>query len=161
MLEFKEIFEKEDLLIVEKLANEILHDTYDGLMPTFHIDFLIQSSHTEKVIHEQIKKENHEFYLLSWEGKNIGYLGIEYTKKKIMLSKLYVLKAYQGKGIGKKVLYFVENKVEDSVNLIVQKQNENAYQFYLKNGYSVVREFNNTFENGHTLQGYLMSKKKK
>lgn len=78
-----------------------------------------------------------------------------------MLSKLYVLKAYQGKGIGKKALSFVENKAEDSVNLIVQKQNENAYQFYLKNGYSVVREFNNTFENGHTLQGYLMSKKKK
>lgn len=159
MLEFKKIVEKDDLEIVEKLANEILHDTYLGLMPTFHIDFLIQNYHTAKVIYEQIQHGNYVFYLILWEDKIVGYLGIQYTKTKIMLSKLYVLKAYQGKGIGKKALTFVEKKTTHSVNLIVQKQNKSAYQFYLKNAYQLVKEFNNTFDNGHTLQGYLMTKK--
>ncbi len=53
----------------------------------------------------------------------------------------------------------VEEQTENTIELIVQRENQMAVRFYEKYGYKIKEVISHTFENSHTLLGYLMYKK--
>ncbi len=54
---------------------------------------------------------------------------------------LFVCPSARGKGIGKKLLTFLLNKLSGNVNLFVAKSNNPAKQLYVKHGFKVTNEF--------------------
>ncbi len=92
----------------------------------------------------------------------MGYLGIQRQDEKLILSKLYILKSFHGKKIGKSALEFVnrfaiENKFE-KIELMVNRQNQNTVDIYLKNGFETTESIVNSFPNGHSVEDYKMKK---
>lgn len=105
---------------------------------------------------EQISRElenlNSEFYFLKNHDETVGYIKIntgaaqnEYQEKAGMeLERIYVLPAYQGKGLGKlaleKVIDIASAKGKSYVWLGVWDQNTGAIDFYKRHGFEIVGE---------------------
>ncbi|WP_109300005.1 GNAT family N-acetyltransferase [Aquimarina sp. AU474] len=162
MIEIKKANNSTEFKIIEALANKILHEVYDPIIPAEHTDYFITEFQTENAIENQIKNENFSYFLLNFDTKNVGYLGIQKLDKKLILSKLYILESFRGLKIGKKALEYVnafatDNGI-DKIELIVNRQNQNTIDIYLKNGFKIVESIVNSFPNGHSVEDYKMEK---
>ena len=162
MIEIKKVDKTTEFKIIEKLANEILHEVYDSIIPIEHTNYFLTKFQSKKAIEHQIENENFSYYLLNFDNKNVGYLGIQKLNKKLILSKLYILKSFRGLKIGKKALEYVHefavnNKIK-KIELIVNQQNQNTIDIYTKNGFKIVDSLVNSFPNGHSVEDYKMEK---
>jgi ribosomal protein S18 acetylase RimI-like enzyme len=162
MIEVKKADKTSDFKIIEKLANEILHEVYDPIIPAEHTDYFLTEFQSVNAIDNQIKNEQFNYFLLNFDGKNVGYLGIQKLNKKLILSKLYILESFRGKKIGKNALEFVnrfamKNGIK-TIELIVNRQNQNTIDIYIRNGFEIVDSIVNSFPNGHSVEDYKMEK---
>ena len=75
------------------------------------------------------------------EKKIIGFISYKIKNNEATIGLVAVLPNYQGKGIGKKLLQFVENELIKNdikvLNIPTQKENLEACSFYEKRGYKV------------------------
>jgi ribosomal protein S18 acetylase RimI-like enzyme len=162
MIEIKKADNSTDFKIIENLASTILHEVYDPVIPTEHTDYFLTEYQSKNAIEKQIKNENFNYFLLNFNTKNVGYLGIQKLNKKLILSKLYILKSFRGLKIGKTALEFVngfatDNRIE-KIELIVNQQNKNTIDIYHKNGFKIVESIINSFPNGYSVEDYKMEK---
>jgi GNAT superfamily N-acetyltransferase len=113
---------------------------------------------------EQFKK-GHAFYIASTQYEDgtieeIGFCSVsadaDHSHK---LNKLYVLPIAQGTGSGKallnKAIEVAKTAGSTSLFLQVNKHN-NAYTFYLKNGFEKEKEFKFDIGNGFYMDDYVM-----
>ena len=162
MINIKKASNKKEFIIIEKLAYEILHKVYDPIIPAEHTDYFLNKFQSPKAIENQIKNEGFAYYLLQYENKNTGYLGVQRLKKKLILSKLYILKSHRGLKIGKSALNFIHefskhHKLE-KIELIVNQENKNTINIYEREGYKIIDSIINSFPNGHSVQDFKMEK---
>ncbi len=162
MIEIKKADNSTEFKIIKKLATEILHEVYDPIIPTEHTDYFLTEFQSENAIGKQIKNENFSYFLLNFDTKNVGYLGVQKLNKKLILSKLYILESFRGVKIGKTALEYVNGFATDNgiekIELIVNQQNRNTIDIYLKNGFKIVESIINSFPNGHSVEDYKMEK---
>jgi len=147
---------------IEKLANAILHEVYDPIITAEHTNYFLSEFQSEKAIENQIKNENFSYFLLSFNAKNVGYIGLQNSDKKLILSKLYILKSFRGLQIGKTALAYVNqfalNHKFEKIKLIVNQQNLNPIRIYKKNGFKIIKAVTNYFPNGYAVEDYIMEK---
>jgi len=153
---------KNEFKIIEKLATEIMHQVYDPIIPAEHTDYFLTEFQSENAIENQIKNDNFSYYLLSFDAKNVGYLGIQKLDEILILSKLYILESFRGRKIGKTALEFVyrfaKEKRIKKIELIVNRENQNTIDIYKKNGFRIMESIVNSFPNGHSEEDYIMVK---
>lgn len=162
MIEINQANDTFEFKIIEKLATEILHEVYDPIIPAEHTEYFLTEFQSENAIENQIENENFSYFLLNYNTKNVGYLGIQKLNKKLNLSKLYILKSFRGLKIGKTALEYVNRFATESgiekIELIVNRQNQNTIEIYLKNEFKIVESIVNSFPNGHSVEDYKMEK---
>ncbi|WP_303316513.1 GNAT family N-acetyltransferase [Flavivirga abyssicola] len=162
MIEIKKAEDRSDYRIIKKLAAEILHEVYDPIIPAEHTDYFLTEFQSENAIANQIENEHFSYFLLKFDSKNVGYLGIQKLNEKLILSKLYILESFRGLKIGKTALEYVNRFATDKgiekIELIVNQQNQNTIDIYLKNGFKIVESIVNSFPNGHSVEDYKMEK---
>jgi diamine N-acetyltransferase len=146
---------------IEKLAREILPAHYGPYMPPDNILFFINKFQTVKAIQEQIQ-EGFEYYLLNDSVTDAGYLGIRIAENILTLSKFYILIQYRGKGIGSKVMDFVDERASAAnvvrIELIVNKLNLDTIKFYEKRRYTITESFVHNYYNEYSVEEYKMTK---
>lgn len=87
-----------------------------------------------------------ELYIATNEKEIIGFIASNITtdnKKKACIEELWLRPIYQGKGIGKSLVQFIEEKYKKKgVNIIrlVSKKNSKAFGFYKKIKYKEYKE---------------------
>lgn len=79
---------------------------------------------------EQIPKA--ETYVYEKNGAVAGFIGLNGN----YIEGLFVKKEYRSSGIGTMLLDFAK-QLKNSLNLSVYCKNKNAFDFYLKNGFSI------------------------
>jgi len=145
---------------IEKLANIILHEVYDSFIPSKYTDDFLKEFQSVKAIQYQISNEKFSYYLLTFNTKSIGYIGVKEANEKLILSKLYLLVSFRGLKIGKLAFEFVIELAKDNgftkIELIVKKQNNDAIAIYLKNGFKIIESITNTFPSGYFVEDYKM-----
>ena len=162
MIEIKTATKTSDHVIIERLAKEILHEVYDPILPTEHTDFFLNRFQSVQAIKNQINNKNYFYYLLNFNDKSVGYLGIQKLNNKLVLSKIYILKSYRGKKIGKAALEFVNkfaiNNNSEKIELTVNQQNLNTIDIYKRSGYKIRESVLNSFDDGYSVKDYIMEK---
>ncbi len=162
MIEIKKAENRSDYEIIENLATEILHEVYDPIIPAEHTKYFLTEFQSVNAIGNQIENENFSYFLLNFDTKNVGYLGIQKLNEKLILSKLYILESFRGLKIGKTALEYVNGFATDNgfekIELIVNQQNKNTINIYQKNGFKIVESIVNSFPNGHSVEDYKMEK---
>ena len=155
---------KEQLLIVRDLAHKIWPHTFEKILSTDQIEYMLDLMYNMASLEEQLQS-NRVFLLAEADNRFIGFASYELNSNdsnKTKIHKLYVLPETQGKGIGKKLIDYISEKANNNNNsiliLTVNKYNK-AKDFYLKNGFEITEEAIFDIGNSYIMDDYIMEKK--
>ena len=150
-----------ELPIVSALSRKIWPICYKDIISEEQIDYMLNKMYALEALQDNVQK-GHRFALIRIGGEAMGFCSVEvhFPDPGISkLHKLYVLPIAQGTGSGKALLNKAIEvaKTEKSASLFLQvnKQN-NAYTFYLKNGFVKEQEFKFDIGNGFYMDDYVM-----
>ncbi len=137
---------EEDLESLAKIKHEVWNSTYRGIYPDYMIDNFDFEKHISK-FKKILDNPDVFLFVVECEGKLIGYMdyGVpvrpfkDYQQE---IGLLYVLKEYQGKGIGKELFNLaykeIKEKGYDVFFISCNKYNVKAQGFYEKMGGEVI-----------------------
>jgi len=149
-----------DYMLIAKLAKIVWQDHYIPIIGEAQVTYMLKKFQSVEAIIKQIE-DGFEYYVLNFEDIPVGYFSIIKKGDALFLSKIYVLKEYRGKQIGKVAMQFIEDRAKalylNKIRLTVNKNN-NAKHFYERIGFinkgSIVMDIGN----GFVMDDYLMMK---
>jgi len=143
------------------LINEIWPEHYTPIIGETQVKYMLETYQSE----ERIIKEIHdgaEYYILSVNGTDAGYMALENKGNAMYLSKLYVVNRLRNQGLGKFMSEFAEKRTREEgltrIFLNVHKNNKNSIMAYEKMGYMKVREIIKDIGHGFVMDDYVMEK---
>jgi GNAT superfamily N-acetyltransferase len=164
-----------DRTLIRSISERTWPSTYGHIIAQEQIDFMLDWMYSDTSLEKQMNT-GCEFYIASIKKENeqwdaVGFCSVgpdeeeNYSTEKLedakahKLNKLYVLPAAQGTGAGKallnKAIDFAKAAGSSSIFLQVNKHN-NAYTFYLKQGFIKEAEFKFDIGNGFFMDDYVM-----
>lgn len=163
MIEFREI-STDEINEIQVLANSIWIPTFKSILSDEQITYMMEMMYSTDSLTEQINMLGHQFVILSFDKKNVGYTSYEINYNNTpttKIHKLYVSQDIQGKGLGSKAINYVAEQAlknkNDRLTLNVNRYNS-ALDFYLKNGFKIVKEENIKIGNQFLMEDYQMEK---
>ncbi len=160
----------EDRAFIRSVSERTWPSTYGHIISQEQIDFMLDWMYSDESLAAQFEK-GHQFYIASLNGDPIGFCSvsaetnevknevINEVAKQHKLNKLYVLPSAHGTGSGKALLHKAIEvaKAAGSTSLYLQvNKHNNAYTFYLKNGFIKESEFKFDIGNGFYMDDYVM-----
>ena len=113
---------------------------------------------------QQNVADNHRFILIKENEVAVGFADYELQYKNdavTRIHKIYVLPETQGKGFGKKMIQYIENKALEAKNiklsLNVNRFNK-AKDFYESQGFKIAFEEDVELDFGYLMEDYRMEK---
>jgi GNAT superfamily N-acetyltransferase len=162
----------DDRAFIRSVSERTWPSTYGHIISQEQIDFMLDWMYSDESLAEQFAK-GHQFYIASLNGDPIGFCSVSAEPNEVenenavggnaqkahKLNKLYVLPTAHGTGSGKallnKAIEVAKNEGSASLFLQVNKHN-NAYTFYVKNGFTKEKEFKFDIGNGFYMDDYVM-----
>lgn len=149
----------EDRALIRSISERTWPSTYGHIISQDQINFMLDWMYSDTSLAEQFEK-GHSFYIANLNGSDIGFCSVSAEEdQSYKLNKLYVLPIAQGTGSGiallKKAIEVAKSESATSLFLQVNKHN-NAYTFYLKNGFIKEQEFKFDIGNGFYMDDYVM-----
>ena len=160
----------EDRAFIRSVSERTWPSTYGHIISQEQIDFMLDWMYSDESLAAQFEK-GHQFYIASLNGDPIGFCSvsaepnegenevINEVAQQHKLNKLYVLPSAHGTGSGKALLHkaieVAKSAGSTSLFLQVNKHN-NAYTFYLKNGFIKESEFKFDIGNGFYMDDFVM-----
>lgn len=164
MVEFKPALPRE-WKIIQAIAHTTWPVTYGRLLPAGQLEYLLDLIYSEESIKQQMKRE-HQFIMGYQTGVPLGFASFEKqynAPANLMIHKLYILPAFQGKGIGKVFLDYLTGLAaqtkHDTLMLKVFVKNQNAIRFYQHLGFHSIGEEVTEFGHGYIVKDYVMVKR--
>jgi diamine N-acetyltransferase len=158
-IEVREVPE-EDLWEVRELAQRIFPVTYQDIVESRQIDYMMDLIYSPEALTDQLD-QGQNFLILLYEGSPAGFASYtRLTEEGIFkLNKIYLDGHLQGKGLGKYLLTDVISRVKGeggiSLRLNVNRHNE-ARGFYEKMGFTLLQEELIDIGNGYFMDDYVM-----
>ena len=161
-----------DRALIRSISERTWPSTYGHIISQEQIDFMLDWMYSDSSLAAQFEK-GHQFFIANLNGADIGFCSVseelvepenenatkQTQQKAFKLNKLYVLPSAHGTGSGKalleKAIEVAKNEGAASIFLQVNKHN-NAYAFYLKNGFVKEAEFKFDIGNGFFMDDYVM-----
>lgn len=151
------------LSLVQEIAKITWPVAFGEILSKEQLAYMMDMMYRLDVLETQLL-EGHEFYLYNYEGKTVGFMGIEpfyndfpYLK----IHKLYILPDFQGKKIGEQFIIFAENRAKELkqnvLTLNVNRYNKALY-FYEKLGFHNVKTIDIEIGQGYLMEDYVMDK---
>lgn len=151
-----------DFEIIEKLADTIWREHYIPIVGKPQIDYMLEKFQSVNAMKEQVAN-GYEYYTFFYEELPVGYISIKPESDYLFLSKIYILSAYRGKGIGKTMMQFISKKAKkyhlNKIRLTVNKYNINSIKAYENMGFENVRELVQDIGNGFVMDDYELVKR--
>ncbi len=152
----------EDRALIRSISERTWPSTYGHIISQEQIDFMLDWMYSDESLATQFEK-GHQFFIAQLNGSDIGFCSVSAEEDlSFKLNKLYVLPTAHGTGSGKallnKAIEVAKKANAGSLFLQVNKHN-NAYSFYVKNGFEKESEFKFDIGNGFYMDDYVMRKK--
>jgi diamine N-acetyltransferase len=152
----------QDIAIIQQLAEIIWPEAYGKIISAAQLRYMLNLIYSETALAAQIEK-GHQFIVAIENNEAIGFASfsqksdIETTT--FRLHKIYVLPNVPKKGIGSFLLSYVcDESIKQGATLLelnVNKYNP-AMQFYLKKGFTVLRDEVIDIGEGYVMDDYVM-----
>jgi ribosomal protein S18 acetylase RimI-like enzyme len=147
-----------ELPILESLARKIWPHTYADIITKEQMDFMLNWMYsTETLVAQQ--QSGHEFYLISKDNTDVGFIALEQAGQELKVNKVYVLPEIQGSGAGKQLMdkAIERAKTKNCTHLFLQVNRANkAKFFYDKLGFTIRSEEDFDIGNGFFMNDYVM-----
>ena len=152
---------KDDVSIIQSLANKIWRKNYPAIISLAQIDYMLEKIYSAQSLYQQMS-EGAVFLICYASGKEAGFCS--YNKQgngNFFLHKLYVDTEMHHEGIGTWLLNEIFGKKDDLVELrlTVNRLNYKAINFYFKNGFVIEKVKDLDIGNGYWMNDFVMIKK--
>lgn len=160
MITFKKAAEK-DIPLLQSLAEKSWNSAYSKILSKHQIEYMLAEMYSAAEISNHLKNPNYFYYLILQDEIPAGFIGFElhYQKDTTKLHRIYLLEEFKGKGLGKKGLEFLKEKVSETSNnriiLNVNKDNP-AKAMYESQGFQVFHEEVFDIGKGFVMDDYLL-----
>ena len=160
MTTFTKAAEK-DIPLLQSLAEKSWNSAYSKILSKDQIEYMLAEMYSAAEISNQLKNPNYFYYLILQDEILAGFIGFEfhYGKETTKLHRIYLLEEFKGKGLGKKGLEFLKEKVSETSNnriiLNVNKDNP-AKAMYESQGFQVFHEEVFDIGKGFVMDDYLL-----
>lgn len=164
MVNIHKVTTNEDVASVAELAHEIWNEHFPPIIGQAQVDYMLGKFQSDPAIARQIREDGYAYYFVIDEGERVGYFAIlpDEERASMQLSKLYVKRAFRGRGVGRAVLAFVEQACAargfHELWLTVNKDNHDSVAFYERQGFVVDRPLNADIGNGFVMDDHRMAK---
>lgn len=137
----------DDLAILQMISRRTFEDTFATMNDEANMDVYLQTAFDREKLRSELLNASSSFYFIYFDGELAGYLKLNmddaqtdlHDPRSLEVERIYVLKKYQGKGIGGRLLdKAIEIAREQNKSFIwlgVWERNEAALRFYKKNGF--------------------------
>jgi diamine N-acetyltransferase len=155
---------KEDVLTIEQLARQIWPATYGNILQPHQLNYMLDYFYNPAALENQMTRQNHHFIICILNNTPVGFASWSLIDKAgvYKLHKLYVHTNTQGKGIGRKLIDHILDKLNGdgavALKLNVNRHNK-AKDFYEKLGFTIIGEEDVDIGNGIFQNDYIMEKK--
>ncbi len=148
-----------DIAIIQNIAKTTWPIAYGDIISKDQLDYMLNLMYSDDSLLKQMEK-GHQFYLFCLADTPIAFASVSNEGERIFkLNKLYVLPSTQKTGAGKALLQKVieHAKSENGKQIILQVNKQNiAKEFYLKQGFIVLKEDILELEHGYVMDDYIM-----
>lgn len=148
-----------DIESIQSIAKTTWAVTYNFLSKE-QIEYMLDWMYSTKSLQQQMQN-GHQFFVAELAEIIIGFASVNKEDENICkLNKLYVLPTTQKTGAGKALLQSVTAYAKDFKSKELQLQvnrNNNAKDFYLKQGFEILYEADFEIGNGYFMNDYVMS----
>jgi GNAT superfamily N-acetyltransferase len=155
---------KSQLEIIQDLAKAIWPDAYGAILSKEQLEFMMEMMYSLDSLENQLKNNN-VFLLVKEENEFLGFASYELNfnnSNKTKIHKLYILPTIQGKGVGKNLIFYIQEIAKKGNNsaliLNVNKYNK-AKDFYLHNQFEITDSLVVDIGNGYVMDDFVMEKK--
>lgn len=149
------------LATLADLASNIWNEHYVRIIGQEQVDYMLDKFQSGQAIREQIGA-GYEYYLAVEDGTAVGYLGLlpHEPPGKMLLSKIYVSRGYQGTGFGTALLWFaIDLGVQGGAKVLwltVNRHNARSIEWYRKKGFKTVGAVKKPIGNGFFMDDYVL-----
>lgn len=150
---------------IQNIAGKTWPIVYGPILSSEQIQYMFSMMYDLDALKNQAEAKNHHFIIAEEDGNFLGFASYEFDcihKFKTKIHKIYILPETQGKGIGKKLIYYIselaKKQNQNLLSLNVNRFNE-AIHFYTKIGFEKVGEEDINIGNGYLMEDYIMEKK--
>lgn len=142
-IEFVDLTTPESLQIIRDLAADVWPKTFANILSPEQIAYMMKMMYAPEVMTKELS-DGFLFAVLQLNGTPCGYMVFSPypepdSKEEAKLHKLYLLEAYQGRGLGQQMLQYVMHRCKtagfQTLRLNVNKQNQKAIKAYLRAGF--------------------------
>jgi GNAT superfamily N-acetyltransferase len=147
--------------IVEGLADEIWNEHFTRIIGKAQVDYMLDKFQSKEAIAEQMKN-GFLYFLIIRNDSCVGYIGVQPKGSQLFLSKLYIIAAERGSGLGRKAIAFVEKLARDTgaskISLTVNRYNLDTIEAYKRFGFEITGSLVQDIGNGFVMDDYRMEK---
>ena len=144
---------------VERLADIVWREHYSSIITIEQIDYMLKSFQSFETISAQIQ-DNYNYFLLTDNQANVGYISYKITENIMFLSKIYILAEHRGRGHAKSTVDYLKkvSQVENctKIRLTVNQNNVGSINAYQKMGFINACTQIADIGNGFFMEDYVM-----
>jgi len=151
-----------DLSLVARLARDIWHRHYPGIISQAQIDYMLAQGYSHDALLKYLDTRDAGLALATHDGAGVGFVGWYAVdpRKTMKLDKLYVLPEHHHAGIGRALIEHVVARARaagcDEVTLNVNRNNVNAVRSYERCGFAIRERGDFPIGNGFVMEDYIM-----
>ncbi|MEP3279731.1 MAG: GNAT family N-acetyltransferase [Stappiaceae bacterium] len=157
---FRSASSEQDIDDIVSLGREIWTQHYVPIIGAEQVDYMLRTFHSKDVILRQIGHENYLYFIIADHGQAVGYIGVQPQGETLFLSKLYILSAERGKGIGRLAMNYVCDVGRQLglslIHLTVNRENRATIAAYEKIGFVKTGEIKADIGSGYVMDDYKM-----
>ena len=161
MIEIIPAKSKEDFESIAQLADTIWREYYIPMVGKPQVDYMLENFQSVKAISNQ-HDGGFEYFIISFNTVPVSYIAVKKEEETLFLSKIYVLKNYRGKKIGKAAMQFIVEKAKiyqlNRIKLYVNVGNANAIIAYETLGFVKVDNLKVPIGEGFFTDDFIMEK---
>lgn len=163
MITFEPVQTHRQVETVAALAAPIWHETYDEINGVDSTNYMIEKFQSVPAIYNQMEREGYEYFTALSDGVPAGFIGlVPHKEQKLFLSKLYIAKAFRGKGIVRAAMAFAEETARreklPAIYLTVNKKNTHAIEVYKSFGFYETDAVVTDIGCGFVMNDYVLQK---
>jgi len=153
--------EPADIPLVERLARDIWHRHYPGIITREQIDYMLERGYSRDALMRYLTERDAGLALARRGRTAVGFVGWYKADGDTMkLDKLYVLPEHQGEGIGRTLIGHVMARARRAgcaaVTLNVNRGNARAIGAYERCGFAIRERGDFPIGNGFVMEDFIM-----
>ena len=162
-IKIMKVTDKGQIETAAQIAEIVWKDTYEAILPKGQTQYMIEKFQSPQAMTNQIENLGYKYHLLYLGGKEAGFFAYIYDCNKageMLLSKIYIKKDFQGRGLVKAAMEYIKGKAEskgmDKIWLTVNKENIHAQDVYKHYGFKRTKSVVSDIGNGYVMDDYIM-----